>query len=294
MSSPRGPVFAGVLGWPLRTTLSPDIHNAAFDALGIPVVYRALPVRPEHLARAVDGLRSLGALGANVTMPHKGSAATLVDDLSGDAGALGAINTIQVAGDRLIGHNTDVEGFAGFLRDDIGFDARDKTCVVLGAGGAARAVVRALAGAGAARVTVAARRRPEAEAVAGLADGTGDVADMGAGAVAAAAEASLIVNATPVGSDGKDPLPGCDLRRDHTVVDLIYSPPSTPLLDRARAAGADAWGGLGMLVLQAALSFRIWTGKDAPIDVMSAAAVRALGSTRPREVPKELEHGDES
>ncbi|MDQ3957891.1 MAG: shikimate dehydrogenase [Actinomycetota bacterium] len=270
--------FVGILGWPLRRTLSPVIHNVAFRRTGLDWTYLSWPVAPESLEDAVRGLRALGAMGANVTMPHKETVIAHLDEVSGDAQMVGAVNTIQRVGDRLVGHNTDVDGFAEFLSGDAGFDVRGKTALVLGSGGAARAVVRALDALGAGAVVIAARSAEKAAALAGLvADGTASVEEWEKAPVLAG-DAGLVVNATPVGSDGDDALPGAELRAGQCVVDLVYLPPSTPLVEHARAAGADAWGGLGMLVRQAAASFRIWTGQDPPLEAMSAAAVHAIGA----------------
>ena len=272
--------FAGVLGWPLTYTLSPVIHNAAFRRVGLDWVYLHWPVPPEELDDAVAGLRALGAMGASVTMPHKEEIAKLLDDLSGDARTLGAVNTIQRLGDRLIGHNTDVDGFRAFLEEDAGVDLEGKSCLVLGAGGAARAVVKALADLGAARIAIAARTPQRAEEVtARVGHGDTRVCDWDeAGTEAEAAD--VIVNSTPVGMREGDPLPGTSFNSGQLVVDLVYDPPSTEMVERARSAGADAWGGLGMLVHQAASAFRIWTGQDPPLETMSAAALRAIGSPR--------------
>jgi hypothetical protein len=130
--------FAGVLGWPLQSTLSPAIHNAAFRKLGLDWVYLRWPVPPDSLGAAVAGLRALGATGANVTIPHKEQIKTHLDECSGDALAIGAVNTIQRVGDLLVGHNTDVDGFTEFIASDVGFDARGTRALVLGAGGARR------------------------------------------------------------------------------------------------------------------------------------------------------------
>lgn len=277
----RAQHFAGVLGWPLEQTLSPVIHNAAFRALGLEWIYFAWPVRPEALGAAIAGLRALGAKGANLTMPHKETVVEYLDHLSGDAETLGAVNTVQLVGDELVGHNTDVDGFAEFLVGDIGYDPRGRRVLVLGAGGAARAVVKALGDLGAAEIVVAARHKERARDVAHIAEAhTGAVAsivDWGR-AHDLAGQVDVLVNATPLGMASEEALAGVQLSATQLVVDLVYSPPSTPLLERARAAGASAWGGLGMLVCQAAASFRIWTSQDPPTEVMSAAAVRAIGS----------------
>ncbi|MGH2786869.1 MAG: shikimate dehydrogenase [Actinomycetota bacterium] len=279
MDAPRRVAhFAGVLGWPLEKTLSPTIHNAAFRRLGLEWVYMAWPVPPGSLAAAVGGLRALGASGANVTMPHKEAITEHLDELSGDGAEIGAINTIQRVDDLLVGHNTDVDGFSEFLIADVGVDVRGMNSLVLGAGGAARAVVVALYRMGAASVTVAARRSERAEAVAAIARGGVGCAGEWGRLPELVRDAGMVVNATSLGAGGEDPAPGIEFRPDHLVVDLVYDPPSTPLIERARAAGADAWSGLGMLLHQAAASFRMWTGQVAPLEEMSAAAVHALGA----------------
>ena len=267
---------AGVLGWPLEHTLSPVIHNAAFRALGLDWAYFAWPVEPSLIGDAVRGLRALGSAGANVTMPHKEAVIEHLDALEGDAQATGAVNTIENRNGTLIGHNTDVSGFRAMLVQDIGLSVSGKRAVVLGAGGAARAVVKALhddgadVGVVARRVELAERLREEIDVeVIAWSD-----------SLEAARTADLVVNATPLGMHGEDPLPTCSFNADQTIVDLVYNPPVTPLVERARAAGADSWGGLGMLVHQAAASFRIWTGQEPPIEMMSAAAVHALGHLR--------------
>lgn len=274
MSAAAG--FAGVLGWPLSFTLSPAIHNAALRTSGIDWVYLAFPVPPAALPNAVGGLRALGAMGANITMPHKEHVLEHLDDLSGDARTIGSVNTIQRVGDRLIGHNTDVDGFAEFLRGDAGLDVAGRAVTVLGAGGAARAVVRAAADLGASEITIAARDETKAQRLGSPAGGS-RIAVVGLEGVPAACSGSeVIVNCTPLGMNGEDAAPGATFAPGQAVVDLVYWPPQTPLLERARAGGAQAWGGLGMLVRQAAASFTIWTGQDPPLETMSAVALHAL------------------
>lgn len=284
--APQG--LVGILGWPLSHTLSPLLHTAAFRALQLDWVYLTWPVHPSDLKKAVDGLRVLGARGANVTMPHKEKVIDLLDGLSPDAEAIGAVNTINAVGGKLIGHNTDVTGFAAALEEGTGFDPVGKACLVLGAGGAARAVVRALELAGAGSITVAARSAEKAAEVALPAGGTGidwrELENTVGGC-------HLIVNCTPLGMKGEDALRRIPLDPEQVVFDLIYAPPQTSLVRRARAGGGSAIGGLGMLVHQAADSLRIWTGSEAPRGVMSAAAIHALGelpivSPRPGSVPR--------
>jgi shikimate dehydrogenase len=267
--------FAGVLGWPLDHSLSPVIHNAAARASSLDLVYLAFPTPPEALEAAVAGLGALGAAGANVTMPHKEAVTVMLDGLHPDAEAIGAVNTIVSGSSGLTGHNTDIEGFERFLVEDAGLRAEGLDVLVIGGGGAARAIARAAEKMKAGGIEVAARDAARAQAVAGLVDGASTVA--WADAAAAAGRADLVINATPVGMAGEDLLPEAVFRSGQTVVDLIYSPPSTPLVERARRAGADAWGGLGMLIHQAAASFELWTGVVPPLDAMSAAAIHALG-----------------
>ena len=271
--------FVGVLGWPLEVTLSPLMHNVGFRRLGLDWIYLRWPVAPDDLDHAVRGLRALGADGANVTMPHKESIVEHLDSLDEDAGAIGAVNTVRRSGKELIGHNTDVVGFSEFLVEDAGFQPDGTSALVLGAGGAARAVVKALANLGAGDVTIAARNREAGANVAALAEdatrsaraiGWEDASDLVDGV-------DLVVNATPIGMRGEALLSRVTFRPSQCVIDLIYSPPTTPLIERARAGGANGWGGLGMLVRQAAASFAIWTGQQAPLDAMSAAAIRGIG-----------------
>ena len=265
------PGFLGVLGWPLERTLSPAINAAAFEALGLPWTYLAWPVPPSELAAAVTGLRVLGALGANVTMPHKGSVIELLDDVSEEARRIGAVNTIARRGDVLVGHNTDVAGFIASL-ERAGAEVAGRSALVLGAGGAARAVVTALAAMRAREIAVCARRAHAAESVAALGAGGRPASWEERGRLAEGA--GIIVNTTPLSAAGEDPLEGVRFEAGRVVVDLVYAPLETSLLARARAEGAQAVDGLGMLLAQAAESVRIWSGMEAPIEVMKRAAVR--------------------
>lgn len=254
--------LACLVGWPVDRSLSPAIHNAAFRALGLEWNYVTFAVRPGAAAEAVELLRSVDAQGANVTVPHKEAIAPHLDGLAGEAAAAGAVNTVVREGTRFIGHNTDGSGFLAFLRDDAGVDPQDTDVLILGAGGAARGVALALAREGA-RVLVCARRGEQAEAVASLADGITAVPWSFPGS------ADLVVNATPA-TDGL-PLESL-FPTARVAVDMRYLPPPTALMEAAVAAGARAFDGLGMLVHQAALSFQLWTGRPAPLDVMRRAA----------------------
>lgn len=273
-----GTHVAGIIGWPVAHSLSPAIHNAAFAEVGLDWVYVSLPVPPQNLREALAGLAPLGFRGVNVTMPHKTEASELIERVSEDARILRAVNTIAVRGDELEGHNTDAPGFDRFLRRDAGFDPDGRTAIVYGAGGAARACSLALARAGLARLTVAARDEARAAPLVSMIEAldvpvvvvrpsdTGELA------------ADLVVNATPVGGpEGERAHPSHPhLGPDVLVIDLLYDPPSTDLQQQAREAGATVFGGLGHLLEQAALSFELWTGTPAPLEVMSAAALAAL------------------
>jgi len=266
---------AAVLGWPVAHSLSPVIHNAAFTALGMDWTYVALPVEPGTVPAAVAGLRALGLSGANVTMPHKEAVADAMDELTEDAERVRAVNTIEVRDDRLVGHNTDAPGFARFLEHDAGFDPAGKTALLFGAGGAARACALAVARAGLTRIVVALREPARAAPLAAALDGFETQVEAIAFDDAGDATADLVINATPLGAHGEElPLP--KLGSDGLLVDLLYRPAVTPAQQAARAAGVRAFGGLGLLLYQAALSFELWTGRPAPLEVMSAAALAAL------------------
>ena len=271
---------AAVVGHPVRHSLSPVLHNAAVRALDLDWVYLAFDVGPGSGADAVRAMRTLGIDGLSVTMPHKADVAAAVDRLSPTADRLGAVNCVHLEGGEVVGESTDGVGFIDALRNDEGFDPAGARCVVLGAGGAARAVVLALGEAGAAEVAVVNRTEDRAAEAAALAGDAGRVGDADA-----AAEADLVVNATPVGMAGADasdssPIAASLLRPGQVVVDLVYHPLRTPLLSAARKRGATAVTGLGMLIHQAAHAFRLWTGEDPPLEAMSAAALGALAHER--------------
>ena len=262
---------AGIIGDPVDHSLSPAIWNAAFREAGLDWVFVAFPVAPGRASAALAGVRALGIAAVTVTMPHKADAAEACDGLSVTAKALGAVNAVANRDGHLEGDSTDGEGFMRSLRDE-GVEPAGRRCVVLGAGGAGRAIVHALGEAGA-MVVVAARRAEATTDAARLApDATGVALADAAGVLS---DAELVVNATPVGMKGEPPLidPAL-LRQGVVVVDTIYHPAETPLLAAARERGAVCIGGLGMLVHQAALSFESFTGAEAPLEAMRAAVVR--------------------
>ena len=271
-----GTRMLGIIGWPVSHSLSPAIQNAAFAALDLDWTYVPLPVAPGEARGALSGLRTLGFAGANVTMPHKTDVAEVLDTLTDDARRLRAVNTVLIGeDDRMTGHNTDTPGFDRFLRRDAGFEPAGRTVLIFGAGGAARACGLALARAAASRITVVARDPASTADLQQALDGLPTELVITAFDDAATRRADLVVNATPLGADGEQlPLPPVD--HSTLVVDLLYHPAVTPMQVTARERGATVFGGLGLLLHQAALSFELWTGHPAPLEVMSAAAVAAI------------------
>jgi len=260
------------------------MHNAALAQLGWDGVYVAFDVAPGALPDAIKGLQALGVAGVNCTIPHKEALIPLMDELSEEAAFIGAVNTIVFRDGRRIGHNTDAPGFLAALRA-AGAEPGDKQVLVLGAGGSARAVVVALAGAGA-RVTVTNRTLERAEELAAELN-----AKIHADCVRAAAwnetvlapivsEAAIVVNTTSVGmsphEDAMPEIPVERLRPDAFVYDLIYNPLETRLLREARMRGVRGSNGAGMLARQGALALELWTGERAPAELMERVILDAL------------------
>lgn len=274
-SKGAGPT-CGVIGWPVTYSLSPAIHNAAFAELGMDWTYVHLPVPEGRMPEAAQRLGSEGWAGANVTIPHKTAAAEVADWLSEDAAALNAVNTLApLEGGGLAGHNTDAPGFARFLSEDADWEPEGRSALIYGAGGAARACALSLARGGIDRLAVAVRDPGRATALVRLAEEAGARAEAIPFERAAYELADLVVNSTPLGREGEElPLPPLGIST--VVVDLLYVPPTTPMLATAAEAGARTFGGLGLLVHQAALSFELWTGRSPSVNTMREAALRAL------------------
>jgi shikimate dehydrogenase len=274
----------GLIGWPVEHSVSPAMHNAAFDALGLDWRYTLLPTPPGQVTSALTKLKERDYRGANVTVPHKQAVLPYLNEITDTAGAIGAVNTIVVQEGQLIGHNTDSDGFLAALRET-GFEADGQRALVLGAGGAARAVVYALAQAGCA-VTLHNRTTERATELARHLQHIGvraPIATVPLTAILADLDANcfdLLVNATSVGMwphANASPWPETLSLPSHwTVFDLVYNPTKTRLLTQAGVAGATTVGGLGMLVHQGALAFELWTGHPPPIDEMRTAAENAL------------------
>lgn len=275
--------IVGLIGWPTGHSVSPLMHNAAFEALGLDWRYIPLPVStglPTRIGDAVLGVRALGLHGANVTVPHKQAVIAYLDELTDAALSIGAVNTIIVQPDgRLLGDNTDAPGFIADLRDN-GVDPQGQNVLILGAGGSARAVVYGLATAGASAITIANRTLDRArELVATLQPSLpncqlqacampDDLADV-------TQRSAVIVNCTSLGMtpnvEGLPWLPELPFRKDQAVYDLVYNPRKTRLLEQAESEGAMAIGGIGMLVWQGAIAFERWTGITPPVDIMRQA-----------------------
>lgn len=261
--------LAAVIGDPVRHSRSPLIHNAAYDALDLDWVYVALPVAAGHGFAAVRSMVDLGISGLNVTMPHKTDAADACDELTPEAEALRSVNTVVLRDNGvLLGASTDGEGFMRSLADE-GVSAAGKRVLIIGAGGAGRAVAHSLGVAGA-NVTVAARRIEAAREASLLAPEARSVLISDLDALIA--ESEIIVNATPVGMASEAPPFNTDLLTPaHLVCDLVYQPALTPLLDAAERRSASIMGGIGMLLHQAAVAFEMHTGQAAPMEAMREA-----------------------
>ena len=273
----------GVIGHPVSHSFSPDMHNAAISALGVDYCYVAFHVLPDAVGAAMQGLRGLGVRGLNVTIPHKLAVMEHMDRISEEALAVGAVNTISNEDGELVGHNTDVYGLTVGLERVAGLTRFPESCVVLGAGGAARAATYALGvREEVGRITILNRTVARAEALAldmgkitGKAIRTGPMEPTAQ--EAAFADAGLVVNTTSVGMHpnvADTPLLSqAAIHSNLVLYDTVFNPLETRLARQFKDAGAKAYGGLDMLVFQGARSFRIWTGVSPPADVMKQAVV---------------------
>jgi shikimate dehydrogenase len=274
--------LVGIIGNPLDRSLSPTIHNAAFDYLGLNWCYVPLPVEEGTLASAVEGIKVLRFAGVNVTMPFKTEVLALLDEVAMFADSVGAVNTILADKGKLIGYNTDGRGFYTALVRDRGYDVKGRKVLVLGAGGASRSVTVSLALAGCASIVIVNRSperskqlteiilksAPDLDVECLSPDDNYDIV---------VAESDVIINATPLTTfNGSLRVPVSLLNKNQLVCDLNYSLYQPPLLQEAEARGAQVMDGKGMLLYQAAAAFEIWTGLEAPVEVMRVALLRAL------------------
>jgi shikimate dehydrogenase len=275
----------GLIGHPVGHSISPRFQQAAFDHLGIRARYELWDTSEAELPGRVDGLRRADALGANATIPHKQAIPALADERAPDVELTGAANTLVNDGGRLLAYNTDVGGFLRALANELGYAVRGKRVTVLGAGGAARAVVVALAREDAESIVVLNRSEDRADALvtelsralqvplqAGPLDGSAGVSMAGC---------ELVINCTSVGLAGTPlasalPVDVGLLPAGATVVDVVANPLVTPFLAAAAGRGHATLGGLPMRVHQGALAFELWTGGEAPLAVMMAAARAAM------------------
>lgn len=259
------------------------MHNAAFDALGMDWAYLAFDILPEKLEQALRSLSVLGVVGVNLTIPHKEAAAKIVDELSSSAQALQAVNTVQVKGERLLGHNTDGRGFLRSLAE-AGIEPAGEKVVLLGAGGAGRAIALGLMEKKVKSLTIVDCIKDKALSLAQQAQEAGVEVEAWsaeeAGLRQKVESAALLVNATPVGMypdvEASPVIPTGWLLPHQAVVDIIYRPARTRLLQEAEKRGCRTLNGIKMLVWQGAEAFRLWTGREAPVRVMEEALLQAL------------------
>jgi len=271
----------GVLGYPASHSLSPLMHNAAFKALGINAEYKIFEVKPQELEKFIRSLSEQHISGINVTIPYKEKVVPFLDRISDEARLIGAVNTIKVSQDKLEGFNTDGEGFLRHISEVFDFDPRDKSIALIGAGGAAKAVSVYLCRNTPKSIAIYDIEKAKVSALIGhLNECCKGVDFYGANSIAELniPKSDLLVNATPVGMKETDPalVDGKFLHKGLLVYDLIYHVKETKLLKLAREKGCLSSGGLGMLLSQGMLSFKIWTGKNAPRDVMEQALLEAL------------------
>jgi len=274
----------GIFGHPISHTLSPVMHNAVIKALGLDMAYLPFEVKPPNLKEAINGIKSLGIIGVNITIPHKESVIRFLDDISEEARLVGAVNTIVNKDRKLVGYNTDGSGYMASLKEELGFNPKSKRIIIIGAGGAARGILAALATQKPKSITVA--NRTLSRAVSLIKAFKGKFRDTRFEAInlddnmlkMSFNSVDLLINTTSVGmKQGKTlKIPLETLPKIAIVSDIIYNPLETLLLKKAKKFGLTTHGGLGMLVHQGARSFKLWTGMDAPMNVMRKAALKAL------------------
>ncbi len=267
----------GLIGYPATYSLSPAIHNAAYRAMGIDARYVVFPVQGDAVREAVAAIRALNLVGVSVTVPHKSAVVEYVDELTSAASRLSSVNWISNNDGTLVGDSTDGEGFLRALAQMHGVDVTGRHVAVLGAGGAARAIVGACVDAGCGQVTVMNRTQSAAIRLAELSP------VIRVGSAPDVVSADVVVNATSVGMDGalvdEMPIDPSLLQPSQVVMDLVYSPNKTRLYTAARARGCEVSNGLGMLVHQAAAQIERWTGKPAPIDTMMRVVAPRVDDT---------------
>jgi len=288
--------YIGLIGYPIKHSISPYFQQAALDYYQLDICYEAWETEPAQLQDIVNNLRKPQNVGANVTTPHKEAVLPLLNEVDDLALSIGAVNTIVKKGDRLLGFNSDAYGFIEVLDKEGHFDPEGKRVVILGAGGAARAVGFALVQKNASSLVIINRTFERAQTLAdslasystdsssGLETAKTEVAALpwqSLGSNQTFSHCHLIINCTTMGmkhssQEGQSPLSLEAIPRGVLIYDLVYNPWPTPLLKLAQKAGADILGGLPMLVYQGAASFKLWTGREAPVDIMFSKAKEIL------------------
>ena len=278
------PELVGVFGCPVAENPTVVMMEAAFNALGLNFRYLNIEVRPEDLQTAFQGLRAFNMKGINLTIPHKVEVLKYLDVVADDARLMGAVNTVYLKGGKLFGENTDGKGFITSLHLDANFDPSGKNVVVLGAGGAARAITVELALHGARQISVVNRGRDRGMELVNLLSSRTPVKALFTpwdAAFAVPDETHVLVNATSIGLfPDVDARPNLDYSTIHPgliVCDVIPNPPHTVFLKEAKKRGARTFDGLGMLVHQGTIAFKLWTGSDAPVEVMKMALMKEFG-----------------
>ena len=271
----------GLFGYPVEHSLSPKMHNAGFEELEINYLYLPFAVQPENLEQAVAGIRGLGIRGVNLTIPHKEEVIPYLDELSEEAELIGAVNTIVNQNGKLVGHNTDGRGYIRSLQEGAGFAPDNKEVLIIGAGGAARAVAFQLALEGIDKLYIANRTFSKAEKLAAEIRTKIDLKEITALDLTTEAltpvfnNLDLVVDTTPIGmvpdTDVKPVIEPGLLDSNLLVSDLVYNPQETVLLQAAKEAGAETVSGLGMLLYQGVIAFELWTDRQAPVEEMQAA-----------------------
>ena len=274
------PIRVGIFGWPVAHSKSPQMHESAAQALGIGLRYERFAVEPRDLAKAVRREHAGRIDGYNLTVPHKEAILSLLDEVDTTARAIGAVNTVVRKGERYIGHNTDAPGFVRSL-EEAGLSPLDAQVCILGAGGAARAAVLGLATAGASEISVLSRRPEQSQALCdSLAPHVscklvprplGEARDAFEGATLLVQASSATLESNPGAHAFAASLPMEALPHTAAVVDMVYKPLETAVLEKARSLGLSVVDGLGMLVHQGAIAFELWTGFEPPLEVMRAA-----------------------
>jgi shikimate dehydrogenase len=271
----------GLAGYPVKHSLSPAMHNAAFHVLQLNAKYVLFEKKPDELVGFMRNLAHEHVCGLNITIPHKETILPFLSEVTEEAKLIGAVNTVRIEGDRTIGHNTDGLGFLKHLMDIYHKSLYGQTVAVLGAGGAARAITQALAAEGVSKIRIFDIQAEKAEAIVDRIIYNFEVFDIEAVASVEAlfeTQPDLLINATPVGMYENDPLliPEARLKPSTFVYDVIYKPSETKLLQLARNKGCAFTNGLGMLLHQGVLSFEFWTQLKAPVEIMRQALYAAL------------------